>query len=245
MLVSPAEPVDLRALGKTSSTPERFGADFLFPSVSFGAIGVQRKEVNDLVASVHDGRLQKELVQMRGLGLGVVVIEGRVKWTDDGFAMMNGQWTGRAGTRTGKTQQATRDWTYAAHQSTMWSIQSAGYWIANVADRGECILWLSHFERWAAKERHSILGNRPKAKGAWGKADNREWGVHLLQSFQGVGRGVAEKVYDHFGGVPMQWTVGVEGLMDVEGIGKVRAREMIGALKEVAMDEPYVELEEE
>jgi len=69
MLVAPTEPMTLKALGTVSLVPEDYGSDFLWASPVFGLVGVQRKEASDFVASVMDGRLDKELAQMKQLGL--------------------------------------------------------------------------------------------------------------------------------------------------------------------------------
>lgn len=215
MLVSPAEPAYLRALGTVSSTPERVGADFLIHSPSLGAVGVQRKELNDLIASAYDGRLVKEIAQMKVLGLGVLLIEGRVQWTDDGLVLGNYS-----------------RWSRSQHLGTMWSVQLSGYWIAQTQSMAETSAWLSTFTKWTSKERHAGLRNRPgpSVHSVWGKADNRDWGIHLLQSFPGVGSDTAAKIYDHYGGVPLQWLVSAMELQEVPGVGKGRASSMIAAL---------------
>jgi ERCC4-type nuclease len=64
--------------------PERLGADVLWRSPHWGLVGVQRKEAADFVSSVHDGRLAKESQQMSRLGLAVLMLEGRFRWTTDG-----------------------------------------------------------------------------------------------------------------------------------------------------------------
>ena len=73
----------LKKLGRVSSTPEKHGSDYLFLSGA-GLVGVQRKEVKDWVASCFDGRLAKELRQMRTLDLAVVVVEGKMVWSETG-----------------------------------------------------------------------------------------------------------------------------------------------------------------
>jgi ERCC4-type nuclease len=208
MLVSPTEPILLRALGKTSLVPESYGCDFLFTSTEFGLVGIQRKELSDFVASVKDGRLSKELGQMKRLGLSLLVLEGRASWTNDGFAT----WT--------PTQ-----WTMSQHLGTMWSVQLSGCWIASSLTVTETSTLISAFTRWTAKPRHIALESRPSpAKDEWGKAGNREWAMHLLQGFKGVGPVQAAAIYDHFGSsVPLMWTTTIFDLMDVPGIGQKRA----------------------
>jgi ERCC4-type nuclease len=44
-----------------------------------------------------------------------------------------------------------------------------------------------------------------------------------------VGPELADRVLDKFGGVPGEWTVTVEELMEVPGIGRKKAEAMMGA----------------
>lgn len=212
MLISPAEPASLRALGTVSSQPERFGADFLWPSPVFGAVGVQRKELNDFVASCFDDRLDRELGQMKALGLAVMLLEGRPRWTNDGMLM---------GCRS--------RWPIAMHRGRLWSIHNAGVWVETVDSMMETVEWLGLFQTWTSKARHGRR-NRKAPRDEWGTRKNADWGNHLLQGFDGIGYETAKAVIDAFGGVPLQWTVGEKELMAVKGIGKHRAAKMMEAL---------------
>lgn len=52
-----------------------------------------------------------------------------------------------------------------------------------------------------------------------------EWGIHVIQSFDGIGPGVAGAIFDRFG-LPIQWTVTKADLESVPGVGKKRASKM-------------------
>jgi len=54
-------------------------------------------------------------------------------------------------------------------------------------------------------------------------------GIHLLQSFPGVGPTIAGRIYDHYERVPMSWDDDVH-LEDVPGVGKEKANQMREAL---------------
>lgn len=214
MLVSPTEPSELRRLGKTSLVPEQYGADFLFASTEFGLVGVQRKELSDFVASVQDGRLGKELGMMKRLGLALLVLEGRALWTNDGLAT----WT------------STR-WRATQHLGTLWSVQLSGCWVSTTTSVQETSTLISAFTRWTAKPRHIALESRPgPAADEWGKVGNREWAIHLLQGFRGIGPTHARNIYEHFGSVPLVWSVGLLDLVEVPGIGAGTAERLMDAL---------------
>lgn len=212
MLISPTEPERLRAIGRTSSIPESYGVDYLLLSKHLGQVGVQRKEISDFVASVYDGRLTKELDMMGALGQGILLLEGRPQWTVDGKLVSNGRWT------------------KAQHRGTIWSIHSRGYWIDTVPTLTDSIEYLSLLTKWCQKDRHSSLRSRPKARSVWGTANDRDWGIHALQSFPGIGYEIAAAIYDKFGGVPLVWTVKPSELETVEGLGPKRVGRLIELL---------------
>jgi ERCC4-type nuclease len=214
MLVAPTEPASLRALGKVSLVPEQYGCDFLFSSPVFGLVGVQRKELKDFVASVQDGRLAKELGQMKQLGLALLVLEGSVKWTNDGLLTLT------------HTQ-----WGVSQHLGTIWSIQLSGCWVTTTTTAAETSTLISAFMRWTSKPRHTGMQSRVSPQGdEWGKVGNREWAMHLLQGFRGIGPIQAGAIIDHFGGVPLTWTVGALDLMEIPGIGQKRAEALLDAV---------------
>ena len=67
MLISPTEPPELKALGKLSLLTEKHGADVLImPHASWeGMLGVQRKELKDLLASMSDGRFGEQMMKLK------------------------------------------------------------------------------------------------------------------------------------------------------------------------------------
>lgn len=211
VLISPAEPEYLRGFGTVSSIPERFGSDFYF-AVGEESVGIQRKEIRDLISSLHDGRIAKELGQLKAVDIPVIMIEGDWKWATSGTSLIvNG-------------------WSRAQFTGLLFSLQSQGLWVIHTETQTETIESVFALKKWLEKGTHSLARNRPKAESSWGKATSRDWGIHLLQSFEGVGVGVAEKIYDHFEGVPLTWTTTIDGLMEVKGVGKKRAASLIEAL---------------
>jgi DNA excision repair protein ERCC-4 len=220
VLISPTDR-DLHVLGKVSSLPEKWGCDVLIHTELGQWIGIQRKAIPDLIASVQDGRLAKEVQQMAACGrldIRVLLIEGEAQWTTDGVYMSNGYGS---------------QWTLAQHRGIMWSIHARGIWVDRTSGISDTRVWLRMFEQWCNKTKHEALDRRPAAFGVWGKPDNREYGVHLLQGLPNVGPELAGRIYDEFGGVPWQWRVTKDELMKVRGIGKKKAAELIATLSTV------------
>jgi ERCC4-type nuclease len=217
-LIAPTEPATLRnALGcpAFSSIPETFGADILFPHKS-GFVGVQRKEINDLIASVHDGRLGKELVQLERCSVAMLVVEGRPKWTTDGILL----------------RSHGAPWHRTTHRSVLLTIQSKHVMVQESDSISDTATVIQHLRKWMEKgvDGHGFR-HRPGPVSMWGHADNQDWAEHLLQGFEGVGPGVAKKIIEKFGGPPLRWDVTEEELMTVDGVGVKRARRLMQALE--------------
>lgn len=214
--VSPAEPRFLWDLGEVSSEPEKLGCDFLWDS-PLGRVGVQRKEIHDLLSSLGDGRLQREVGQAQSLDLAYVVIEGLLQWRKDG-TFFGGHW----GVRYRFSKK------HLAGLSFSLTSRGIGLLFTDTSEQtAQLIRWLYD---WSHKPNHLSLQARPKPQGAWGTTSNHDYAVHLLQGFQGIGPGTAEKIIEAFGGVPLAWTVTVDQLRSVGGIGPKRARALYEAL---------------
>lgn len=213
ILVSPTERGLLSKIGKSSSVPEKKGVDAFW--ISNGKQwGVQRKEFpNDFVASMRDGRLAKELAQMARLDVAILLIEGYGTWTNDGQNLEQAI----------SKQQL---WNYIVSASL-----ARGIIVYQVASEADGAAFIGSVYEWSRKPVHRSLMSRPKPVGKWGQRGNRDWELHVLQSFEGIGPGVAGKILDHFGGLPLAWTVGVDEMMKVDGIGKKRAEALTRSLE--------------
>lgn len=203
ILVSATEPPALRAIAsdmRATTLPESYGCDFLFSHA--GALyGVQRKEIADLVASTRDGRLGKELGQMVSLAGSMIVVEGAVRWTEDG------SWLGRA------------PWSRSQHLGLLWSVQARGVWVNSTADMAGTVELVRSWETWTRKKEHYGLVARPAVVPAWGTATNEEYVEWVLQSLPGVGPKRAKDLLRAVGN-PLTWRVTRDEIAGVPGIGK-------------------------
>jgi ERCC4-type nuclease len=215
MFAAPTEPPALKALANTvSMLPERYGVDYLWPAQG-KFVGVQRKEVTDLLASVQDGRLARELAQMQNLLFRWLVIEGPVRFTSEGVLI--------AGTGFGQ------QWTREQWEGLIASVQLRGCWITSSANVGDTGRVLGILKRWSMKPRHASMHTRSGPVSLFGKPDNRDWQIHLLQGFEGIGYELAGRILDHFGGIPLQWTVSAGELKEIVGLGPKKIATMMGA----------------
>jgi len=200
MLVSPAEPEPLRKLGTVSSVTEKYGADFIILSPLFGRVGVQRKEIRDLVASLHDGRVEREIWQQKGLDQAIWLIEGNLQWTQDGQSLLS---------------ETRLTYTKTNHLGVILSLLSNGCWVLNSASLQDSIVLLSSLNRWLMKKKHTSLLRRPSASRqiAGDLTDQR---IHVMQGFNGFGYEKAKAVVEYFKGLPFVMLV---DLTEVAGVG--------------------------
>lgn len=222
VLVSPTEPAKFKNAGfKESLSPETRGVDFMWIVKRGGKplfFGVQRKQWKDLFASIADGRLGKEVIQMRQLHRAVLVVEGRPPWTNEGELISS--WG--------------QKWTKSQLDSLLLSMIDKGVYVSYTDDVGDTLRYVKTMVAWSEKEDHKSLETRPKAKSSWGAAGDRDTGMWLLQSIPGIGPKQAAAIWDQFKGVPLTWTVEREELEKVPGLGpkKVDAMvKMLGARK--------------
>lgn len=218
MLISPSEPKQLRDIGTTSSKPEKFGADILIPARDT-LTGIQRKQFpDDFLSSLDDGRLYDQLPKMQALGRRLLLFEGSGRWTQDGELISN-NW-----------HKFNNDQLLSISFTIQFEFNVAIAWVKSL---DETINLLTKLDSWCNKARHDSLRRRPgPGKSSWGTVDSDAWQSHLLQSFQGIGPGVADKIIEYFGRVPLGWELsGYEELMEVPGVGKKTAIKLWEALE--------------
>jgi ERCC4-type nuclease len=226
MLISPSEPAELRAIGTVSSLPERYGADILMiPHESWGGwLGVQRKELRDLLASLADGRLGEQVLKMKRCARSMIVVEGRMKWAAGGELVAE-NW-GRP---------LTRD----AWNGIKWTTTLAnGCQVDYVDDLAQMCEYLVALEKWAQKDAHDSLFHRPGPAGAWGRVGAKDWERHILASLPGIGPKLAGRIIETVG-MPLRFGVSAEVLATVPGMGAAKVRRVLACFpQEVVCEEP-------
>jgi ERCC4-type nuclease len=231
--VSPAEPKEIKQKlamvvpreVTVSPYPEKLGLDFCwFEHDSWW--GVQRKELKDFVASVNDGRLAKEIGQMQQVSMPIIIIEGKIRYTTENVLIWN-SWG----------QEITKP----AFRGMIWSIMNKGVNIQYTVDADDTVVFIAQYAAWTRKDKHESMVKRTGPVNAWGKPDNKDYQIHLLQGLPGVGVGLATKIVEKFGGIPWQWTCTIEQLMEVDGVGKKKASMIWNALQMKGMVDDTIE----
>jgi len=210
VLVSPAEPPALRRLGSVSMVTEEYGADFLIVGPA-GMVGVQRKKFpSDFVGSLSDGRLHTVVMKIRATTLPIIVLEGDPTWSLDG-ALLN--------QRGGPNLQR------STLRAMEWSLMQSGIGVQWTDDLADTADYIGTLAEWWAKDTHNGFGTRPgpgRANEFGVPTSDRDWALHVLQGFDGVGPGLAQHIYDEFERLPLRWDVTEAELRTVHGLGPKR-----------------------
>jgi ERCC4-type nuclease len=199
---------------KISTLPERHGCDIL-TATKVGIIGFQRKTLPDLVSSLQDGRLYYELNQLIAsatVTYSYLIVESDLTTTPD-----NSYYT-EANLSTGTLHSLIAK--FYTHGVGFLPTHSPLHTVA-------CCISVS---RYHGSGKSDIIHRPKQVSNEWGQTTSRGYGIFLLQSFPGIGPKVAAAIYDHFGGVPMHWSVTAADLAAVPGVGRVRADSLLGAL---------------
>lgn len=215
--MSPAERPPLDKVGTVSSLPEKFGADFMWQSPN-GLVGVQRKTQSDLIASVRNragdpqgNRLGREVEQMRQLEKSYLVIEALGTYTVSGELLSKHQ-----------------SWSLKEQWGIEVSLQREGITVLHSRTVTETMTLIEHLYKKSqeAEKVSSLLARPGPQKNGWGKFDDRNTGIYFLTGIPGIGIELAGRIWDHFGGLPIGWTITKEELLEVSGIGKKKVNEL-------------------
>ena len=221
MLISSTESPAFRALGISTTKPEEYGADAFWVARK-QTWGVQRKELKDYVASVDDGRLAKELLQMSSLDHAFLILETGERGGGAPREMPSTQLAGL-----GKFGRA---WTGAQLRGTLYGVMDRGVHVVYVKDEAETIQRVVELVAWSKKARHESARGRGMAPvDVFGKRDQRTYACWVLTSLPGVGMEMAGRIFDHLGGLPftMREGIGMKELTEVPGVGRITAQRIL------------------
>lgn len=221
ILVSPAERPPITNLGQTSSLPESLGADILWDS-KHGLVGVQRKEVKDLIASVRDGRLGKELIQMQSLKLKFLIVEGQPQWDGQGNLMSDHA-----------------NWNVRQHMGVLLSVQTKGVLVLHSRNALDTCAVVEYLTKWCEKDDHvsSLIARPGPTKNGWGDINERDSAIHLYSGVSNVGATLAARIFDAGIRLLVCGTT-EEELQSVQGIGAAKAAAILSGIKS-AGSEPF------
>ncbi len=218
-MVSPTErSSSVTELGMYSSLPELYGADILFTTFTTKLlVGVQRKEISDLIASLQDGRLGKEVAQLQQCDVKLLIVEGKQRWSNEGILL--------------NVYKNMKSFNKLQYRNALFSVRLRGVWVIESEDATDTAKICRQLDKFLDKDTHGSLLSRVSPKGdSWGRKGNRDWGIHVWTSFPGIGTTIAQDLYDKVG-LPFKLTVTREELMEIKGMGKVRVDNLMKVLE--------------
>jgi len=210
--IAPTEPPTLKAQGTVAMLPEDHGCDVLWTSPIMGLCGAQRKVFpNDFLQSMEDGRFTTGMHKMAELDLGVLILEGRPRWTTEGKLLHDRR------TNFSKT----------AYRKFLYTIRQSGVWVENTESLQDTILCIAALQEWCDSPDHKSLSTRPGPKGdGWGRVTNKHYQRWLVQGLPDVGPKLADAIITKVG-MPFGLKVTEDDLLTVPGVGKGKAQKIV------------------
>ena len=210
LFVSPTEPERLRNMAdRVSMHPEDYGVDVMVHGLAH-SIGLQRKTISDLVSSLGDGRLAEQVVKMRRLDQTLVVVEGPMRWTNEGELLLNG-WGEKLDLQRWRRIQLT--------------LLGAGVHVVTSTDLEDTAHWITVACRWADSHDHSTLKPVGKAmRGEWGERRLEHYQMSVLCTVPGIGPELAQRIIEEVG-FPFRLENG-HRLNEVKGLGPKKMKEI-------------------
>lgn len=194
-----------------SNLCEKNGADVIVKS-SKGLVGYQRKTLPDLIASLLDGRLYKELAQLRTspiIAYPFIIIEfDPRKTTVDGSFL-------------------TVDFSIKSYHSLLTKFQILGiHYLQSPSIQGTVVA-IVNSSAYISSANSTELRRPTAPKNSWGQSTNSDYLVYVLQSFPGIGPKVASAIVKYFNtSLPLMWTCDVEDFVKVPGVGRQTAEKL-------------------
>ena len=217
LLIAPTEPPQLQALGTSSPLAEEYGADILIPGNGF-FLGLQRKTFPaDFLASLQDGRLASSLQKLSRCEVRLLILEGKPAWNGGGY-LMNYDYN--------KGGEFKRSTLRALLASALYQLGVGTIHTDHLTDTVAAVTGLAE---WADKRHHHSLFARPNISGSLPRNEDsrrRDEALRFLQGFEGFGPELAGAIYDHFGRLPLSWTVTAEDLLAIPGLGPERVTKL-------------------
>jgi len=176
-----------------------------------GNVCIERKAVpGDLVASISDGRLGREILNMREESkFNVVLLQGRMKFDKDGLLVIPGRTKVKNPYRWNRKglNNIRRTWEYVEGCFTEYAQNSND--LVNV---------LNNIQDYFDKGKHLSMKSRPQIQTNWFVPSRGEKVIYFYQGLPGVATIGAKKLYDKF---PSPWDLYRASIEDIDDIPRI------------------------
>ena len=206
-LISPVEPKSVKnLLPDLIECPQGWDMTLL---TNVGKIGIERKRIpGDLLSSVNDGRLNREILAMRGeCNVSVVLLHGIIRYNQNG--------TVKLGKRT------SYHWTKKGLENLFRTIQYVeGCYLEHAKNSTELVQVVQDLQSYFNKKEHNSLKSRPRIQTNWLVPSRDERVVYFYSGLPGLGMTGARKLYERFSNPMSLYGASIEEIMEVPRIGK-------------------------
>lgn len=189
-----------------------------------GRVGIERKKVpGDLLSSIEDGRLGKEILAMREeCKIMIVLFHGKIKFSSDGQL--------KSGNRISR-------WTDKGIRNLRRTLQFVeGCYIEDAHNDNEMVKILSELQEYFDKSEHYSIHFRQGIKSSWIRPSREEKIIHFYQGLPGAGITIARKLYDKFPTPLSLFRASTNDIDDIPRIGKIMAEGIYNFLRGVSLD---------
>lgn len=178
-----------------------------------GAIGIERKKApSDLLTSVGDGRLNREILAMREVTrIQILLLHGKIRYHKDGKLRVWGRrpywnWTKRGVTNLLRTVRYVE-----------------GVYIEQADNDRELVQVVHDLQVYFDQKDHLSLKSRSGIETNWMVPTRDERIIYFYSGLPGIATIGAKKLYDIFPAPLQLYEASLEDLMRVSGIGKIMA----------------------
>jgi len=179
-----------------------------------GAIGLERKKVpDDLLSSVSDGRLNREILAMREeTNIQILLLHGKMKFNKDGSL------------KTWRNRPQRYGWTKKGITNLLRTIcYVEGLYIEEATNNRELVQVINDLQKYFDQKYHLSIKSRSRIETSWLISTKSERIIYFYSGLPGIKAISAKKLLDKFP-YPLQlYEASIEDLCCVPGIGKVMA----------------------
>jgi ERCC4-type nuclease len=232
LLISPAEPREIKGRFENvieSGICEERGADFIAlikKDAGTISVGIQRKLIpEDLMASIDDGRLNKELALMKNsFTIKVLMLEGMFLYNSEGMlSSAKSRFPYRFNRKAVRNLLRSVSLQFGVHVE----------FTDNHQDTCESIM---DFVEYLGEKKHQSLYTRPGPSFEWNKPTLKDRALYWVQGFPGISVGRGEALFKHFSTPLALCNACKDELRDVDGIGKKTSEAIFDFLRAEVLD---------
>ena len=185
-----------------------------------GTIGIERKKIpGDLISSVDDGRLGREILAMRDdTDFQVILLHGRIRYDKDGTVHL--------------AKKVKSYWTEVAINNLLRTIEYVECcFLEYAANNYDLIRVLHELQEYLDKGKHMSLKGRPSIQKNWIIPTKEEKVMYFYQGLPGIRVARAREIYNYFPAPLELFCATPVDIAKVPGIGKNTAKGIYNFLR--------------